>query len=140
MNADRLIDFYENLTPARVADLPEFYADNAYFKDPFNEVQGVGAIQGIFIHMFRQLDAPRFVVTSRIVDPGGIALVWEFHYHTRRWGKTRPNLIRGISHMKFDAGGKVIFHRDYWDAAEELYAKLPLIGHLIAALQKMLSA
>jgi steroid delta-isomerase len=31
--------------------------------------------------------------------------------------------------------GKVVWHRDYWDAAEELYAKLPAIGWLMRFLQ-----
>ena len=43
---DRLVDFYQTLTPEGVARFPEFYADDAYFKDPFNEVRGVAAIQG----------------------------------------------------------------------------------------------
>jgi steroid Delta-isomerase len=30
----------------------------------------------------------------------------------------------------------VVFHRDYWDAAEELYEKLPVIGALMRWLKK----
>ncbi len=33
---DRLVDFYQKLTPEGVARFPEFYAGYAYFKDPFN--------------------------------------------------------------------------------------------------------
>jgi len=29
-----------------------------------------------------------------------------------------------------------VFHRDYWDAAEELYEKLPVIGALMRWLKK----
>ncbi|MCK7492487.1 MAG: hypothetical protein MZW92_13555 [Comamonadaceae bacterium] len=31
-------------------------------------------------------------------------------------------------------------HRDYWDAAEEMYAKLPLIGWIARRLQRALQA
>jgi hypothetical protein len=31
----------------------------------------------------------------------------------------------------------VIFHRDYWDAAEELYEKLPVIGFVMKQLKKL---
>ena len=34
----------------------------------------------------------------------------------------------------------VNYHRDYWDAAEELYMKLPAIGSLMRGLRKMLAA
>jgi steroid delta-isomerase len=31
-------------------------------------------------------------------------------------------------------------HRDYWDAAEELFEKLPFVGRLICLLRKKFSA
>jgi len=140
MSVDRLIDFFEHLTPERVADFPAFYAGNACFKDPFNEVRGVEAIQAIFAHMYRQVDSPRFVVIDRVVDPGGAMLVWEFHYRARRGGSDKSNVIHGASHLRFDADGKVTHHRDYWDVAEELYATLPVIGWLTSRLRRALSA
>ena len=44
MDLDRLIDFYQELTPDSLRHLPEFYSADAYFKDPFNEVRGVAAV------------------------------------------------------------------------------------------------
>jgi hypothetical protein len=67
-------------------------------------------------------------------------LIWEFHYRVQRWGRGEAQLMRGVTHLKFDADGKVIWHRDYWDAAEELYAKLPGIGCLMRGLKKALAA
>jgi len=34
----------------------------------------------------------------------------------------------------------VTYHRDYWDTAEELYAKLPLLGGLMRLLRRRLAA
>jgi steroid delta-isomerase len=140
MTLDDLIRFYHDLTPADIARFPEFYADDAYFKDPFNEVRGVVAIQRVFSHMFRQVEEPRFIVSERVVDDHGAVLFWEFQYRVRKRGVEEKQAIRGISHLKFDAAGKVIHHRDYWDAAEELYMKLPLIGMLMRGLRRALAA
>jgi hypothetical protein len=140
MDIDRLIAFYHELTPEKVERFPDFYRPEAYFKDPFNEVRGVEAIQRIFAHMFRQVDAPRFVITERVADTEGVMLVWEFHYRMRRGRRGATQVIRGVSHLKFGADDKVSYHRDYWDAAEELYMKLPVIGCLMRGLQKMLAA
>lgn len=139
MDTDRLIAFYHELTPEKLERFPDFYGPDAYFKDPFNEVRGVEAIQRIFAHMFQQLDAPRFVVTERVADSDGVMLVWEFSFRTRQWGRGVTQVIRGVSHLKFGADGKVCYHRDYWDAAEELYMKLPVIGSLMRGLRKMLA-
>lgn len=37
----------------------------------------------------------------------------------------------GASLVRFAADGRVVYHRDYWDAAEELYEKLPVLGRLM---------
>ena len=74
----RVIVFFETLSPAGVAQLGELYAANARFKDPFNEVQGVPAIQGIFSHMLEALEQPRFIVTGRVVQGQQCCLTWDF--------------------------------------------------------------
>lgn len=138
MLLDGLIRFYETLSPDSVERIGEFYADDAYFKDPFNEVRGCGAIRHIFRHMFEQLAEPRFVVTERIVDAGGAMLLWEFHYRIGRRGGAR--ILRGVSHLRFAADGRVAYHRDYWDTAEELYMKVPGLGILMRGLRRLLAA
>jgi len=42
----------------------------------------------------------------------------------------------GSSHLRFNSDGLVEYHRDYWDASEELYEKLPVIGFVLKALKK----
>lgn len=140
MTLDDLIDFYQTLDVDRVARFAEFYADDAAFKDPFNDVRGVAAIRRIFTHMFSQVAEPRFVVTERVVDAGGAVLVWEFHYRMRLPGCCDAQVMRGVSHLKFAADGRVASHRDYWDTAEELYMKLPLLGPLMRGLRRYLAA
>jgi ketosteroid isomerase-like protein len=131
-----LIDWFEHLSPQTIDRIPQLYAADAEFKDPFNEVRGTDAIAHIFRHMFTQVDEPRFVIGSRFSGDDGVMLLWDFHFRTR--GR-RPQAIcvRGTSHLRFDAAGKVVLHRDYWDAAEELYAKLPVLGALMRGLQRM---
>ena len=139
-NSDNLIKFYHDLTPDSVARFGEYYSDDAYFKDPFNEVRGLPAIQHIFAHMFDKVEEPRFIVTQRVQDDSGAMLVWDFTYRVRLWGKGETQLMRGVSHIKFNDGGKVCYHRDYWDTAEELYMKLPVLGALMRALRSALAA
>ena len=139
MALDRLIAFYHHLTPESVERFSEFYAADAYFKDPFNEVRGIDAIKHIFTHMFRQVEAPRFVITDQVVDADGAMLVWNFCFQIRAWGHGKTRLIRGVSHLRLDADGKINYHRDYWDAAEELYMTLPIIGTFMRWIQRRFS-
>lgn len=136
---DHLVAFYENLTPPDVERFAEFYTGDAYFKDPFNEVRSVEAIQRIFRHMFKQVESPRFRVSERIIDPrGDVVLVWELWYRSRLLGGEQ--VMRGVSHLRFASDGRVNYHRDYWDASEELYAKVPVLGSLMRLLKRGLAA
>ncbi len=124
----RVVAFFETLTPASLATLPSLYAADARFKDPFNDVRGVPAISGIFAHMFETLESPRFVVRERILQGKQCFLTWEFRFYFRRFKQGEEQVILGGSHLVFDDTGLVTLHRDYWDAAEELYEKLPVVG------------
>jgi len=131
----RIVDFYERLTRADLDRVDHFYAPEAQFKDPFNEVQGVAAIRAIFEHMFQALDSPRFVVHEAVLEGDQCFLTWDFHFR-RRGANDTLLTVRGASHLRFGAGGLVQVHRDYWDAAEELYEKLPGLGVLMRWLKR----
>lgn len=131
-----LVHFFGTLTPQSLADLPRFYAVDCRFKDPFNDVRGQQALEAIFRHMFDQLDAPRFIVRESVVEMPRVLLTWDFEFRFRRWQPQITQHIHGASLLTFDDAGLVAMHRDYWDAAEELYEKLPAIGALLRLLKR----
>ena len=133
---DALVAFFEQLKPADLARLNELYAPDAYFKDPFNEVRGVPAIEGIFTHMFEALETPHFIVTGRVEQGQACFLTWDFRFRFLRFDRSRWQTVRGASHVRFNEAGQVVFHRDYWDAAEELYEKMPGVGSLMRWLKR----
>ena len=136
----RVVAFFEALTPADIARLAELYVDDARFKDPFNEIQGVAAIGAVFAHMYRTLDAPRFVVREIVVEGDQCFLSWDFLFRFKRFDRATDQCVRGGSHLHFAADGRISMHRDYWDAAEELYEKLPAVGALMRWLKRRANA
>lgn len=135
----RVVRFYESINAATLAmRLAEVYAVDASFKDPFNDVRGRDAIEPIFAHMFRQVDDPRFVVVTGVQQENNAFVTWEFRFRMKRFS-SGEQCIRGASHIVFDAAGLVQLHRDYWDAAEELYEKLPVLGVFMRMLKRAAS-
>ncbi|MEY4726765.1 MAG: hypothetical protein RLZ36_1392 [Pseudomonadota bacterium] len=126
-----LVAFFEQLKPQDVSGLSALYAPQARFKDPFNDVRGVPEIERIFTHMFESLDTPHFIVTERIVQGEQCFLTWDFRFRFKRFDTHTWQTIQGGTHVVFNAQGQVTLHRDYWDAAEELYEKLPWVGGLM---------
>ena len=47
-----------------------------------------------------------------------------------------PQTVRGASHLVLNEQGLITMHRDYWDAAEEMYEKFPVVGSLMRWLKK----
>ena len=135
----RVMQFFETLRPQEVARVKDFYCADALFKDPFNEVQGIDAIAAIFSHMFDALIQPRFVITQQVQQGENCFVTWNFLFAMRKFEPTITQTIRGASHLVFrqeDGVWRVAVHRDYWDAAEELYEKLPMVGALMRWLKK----
>ena len=48
----------------------------------------------------------------------------------KRW-RQDEQVIQGASFIRFAAGGRVVYYRDYPDAAEELYGRLPGTGYAV---------
>jgi ketosteroid isomerase-like protein len=134
----RVVDFFEQLREADLQRLAEVYAADARFKDPFNDVRGLQPIAAIFEHMFRTLRDPRFVVHHAMAQRDEGFLTWEMRFEPRRGGDAM--CIRGATHLRFAPDGRVAEHRDYWDAAEELYEKLPLLGALMRWVKRRVTA
>jgi hypothetical protein len=103
-------------------------------------VRGVPQIQQIFLHMYEQLHEPRFIVTARVAQDEQVFLSWDFRFRFRRYRPGTEQLIRGGSHLLLAPDGRIRSHRDYWDAAEELYEKLPVVGGLMRWLRRRASS
>ena len=135
----RIIQMFENLRPQDLATLDEFYTGDAYFKDPFNELRGVEGIRQVFAHMFSSLNEPRFIVRDVVRQGEECFMTWDFAFRFKR-SSAALQTIRGATHFRLDEQGKIRSHRDYWDAAEELYEKLPALGRLMRWLKRRVNA
>jgi ketosteroid isomerase-like protein len=133
---EALLDWYRHLTPETLSRLPEFYTDDAYFKDPFHEFNSREKLRQVYSTMFRTLEQPRFEILNTVREGAQAFLIWDMTFAVRG----RPMRIHGSTHLVFAEDGRVAAHRDYWDAAEELYEKLPVLGWLLRTFKKKLQA
>lgn len=136
----RVAAFFDAMaSPDDLRRLPEIYADDAFFEDPFNRVQGRDAITRVFAHMYHQVDEPRFEMLETIAEGDSAFFVWHFRFR-RKGAKAEPIVVMGSSHVRFAPDGRVAYHRDYWDPAQGIYEKLPWIGALFRAIRRAGSA
>jgi hypothetical protein len=135
MTQEKITYFFENLTQNTSIDhFKTVYDESVTFKDPFNKVTGIESVFEVFAHMYRNLDDPRFIIIE-YVDKGNIAYVkWEFHFSFKN--ESAQQMFEGVSRLTMNDEGRVTEHIDYWDAAEHMYAKMPIIGWLIRMIKR----
>lgn len=132
----RIVTWFEALTPDTLSDIGHYYASNARFKDPFNDVCGVQSIYCVYQHMFENLQSPRFVIDDTIVQGDRAFVNWTFTFTWRH----RRFEIPGGTRMLLDETGRITNHTDYWDPAAGLYEKLPVVGVMLRFLRRRMSA
>ncbi|MDH3977625.1 MAG: nuclear transport factor 2 family protein [Gammaproteobacteria bacterium] len=135
----RYVQYFEALTLDSLSQLDEVMTGDVFFSDPFNEVTGLEPTRNIFIHMFAELDEPRFRVSSAAVAHGNEQtglLSWTLEAMSRG----APLRIEGMSEIKFAPDGRVCSHVDHWDAARQIYEGVPLLGAILKFLRRRLEA
>lgn len=125
---------FSSLTVDSLDNLIALYDQKAFFKDPFNEVYGKEAIFSIFNKMFTQVLNPRFDIVEHATHGHKACLIWEFKFQFK--GSNTPELIRGATWLELNDDGLITSHRDYWDAAEELYEKIWPLSYLMKWLKR----
>jgi ketosteroid isomerase-like protein len=131
MKIDLLVAWYQGLSPSSLSGIAELYHESASFQDPFNRVQGQARIAAVFQHMFDTTKHPAFSVEQVQIDRDVAWVSWIFNCHLRG----RKIAIEGVTQLMFAEDGRVMRHRDYWDATD-LYQQLPLLGTMVRMLKR----
>tara|TARA_R110000822_G_scaffold100583_4_gene226315 strand:+ start:408 stop:830 length:423 start_codon:yes stop_codon:yes gene_type:complete len=133
---DRYLQAFERLNRDNLGDLVALVAEDVHFVDPFNDCHGREAFRRVFEHMFETVENPVFVVNYRLCDEARSIAHWTFTFSLR--GQSAR--ITGLSELTFGPDGLLTAHIDHWDAAGQLYERLPLVGGLLRLLRRRLSA
>lgn len=131
MKLDALVNWYETLAPETIHRLSGIYHEDARFRDPFSDVHGHEAIAGVFRRMFDTTKDPSFHITSTQKEDETAWVSWTFDFRLR--GKALS--IDGVTRLDFGGDGRVIDHRDYWDATD-LFEAFPLVGVILRLLKR----
>ena len=72
------VRYLENLTPKTLNQISKYVTKDVHFKDPFNDVNGIKEMKGVFSHMFNNVENIVFKVRKfNSVDGIGF-MEWTF--------------------------------------------------------------
>jgi limonene-1,2-epoxide hydrolase len=136
-NCQAWIDVFTQLGqqgPPTIEQLARITAETVRFRDPFNELSGRASVLKLLEHTQRQIQDVSFEVTDQAESGQRVYLKWRMRGRLRVLGQWR---VTGMSELLFDDAGRLLLHQDYWDAAEQFYAHLPIIGWLMRRLRSL---
>ncbi len=131
--------FFEGIQPGNVDEIRALVTNDVRFKDPFNDVRGQDRLCRLLAKMFEDAAEISFAMREQAGDGPVHFLRWTFTCRPRsRFVKERWP-IDGVSMIRFARDGLVQEHIDYWDAAEQIYGRLPVLGPLLRLASRSLT-
>lgn len=132
--------FFQSFSPDRIERLvPDTYSEDVYFNDTLKSVRGREALKHYLRESAEAVEDCRVqVLSSTRTAEGEHLLRWRMSIRFKRFRRGVDTETVGLSHLRFDAQGRVIYHQDYWNAADGLYEHIPLLGALIRMIKRRL--
>ena len=127
---ERFKEFYKIFSAQRInASFAEVYAGDAYFEDGIRQVKGRQNIKEYFLSNTGAFDECTFDIKDVAYSPGNYYFRWIMHLKLKR-DPDNPMEQPGISHVRFNEHGQVVFQHDYWETLA-LFERFPVMGSVI---------
>lgn len=136
----RFASFFSTFSGDRIGRLlPATYAADVWFNDTLKTVQGRDALAHYLAESAAAVEHCAVSIEEQTRNEHGEYLLrWKMCIRFKRFRRGVDTWTVGMSHLRFDRAGQVVYHQDYWNAAEGLYQHVPVLGWMIRALQRRL--
>jgi hypothetical protein len=132
---ERFVSLYTTYTEDNVRrHVRDLYAQDAYYRDSFTEMQGIDNIEAYLIQGTHIMHNLTFDLQDIAVHDGNYYFRWITRFSQKRQ-KDEVTHLPGMSHVRFNKEGRIVFHQDFWDAGV-IYEKLPVVGLFIRWMKK----
>lgn len=121
-------DMTEEAVRSRAA---ETYAADAYLNDTLAVVEGAPAIAEYFARTTRRVSALRVEFLDVSHAGPEYYVRWRMTIESPRLNDGAPMVSYGVTHFRFDEAGRVLVHKDFWDAGTGLHEYVPGVGALV---------
>ncbi|WPJ94541.1 nuclear transport factor 2 family protein [Coraliomargarita algicola] len=114
------------------AKVEQVYAERVYFRDAFRQLHTAEEIREYFLEGLEPLEGAEFVFNNVARTGGDFYLDWTMRLDFKKTPTGTWEESMGVSRIRFDSAGQVIFHQDFWDPTDIVYQRIPIAKQLIA--------
>jgi hypothetical protein len=123
----RFSEFYQEYSIESITSgVRTVYATDAWFGDPFKIVKGIDEVEHYFLAMAKPVKECSFAVHSAQRSDKDYYFRWSMVLVSKAAEKERIETI-GMSHVRYNSEGKIIFQQDYWDTGA-MFERMPVVG------------
>jgi len=121
-----------------VPRIRQVYAEDVYFNDTLKTIRSVDQLEEYLADSADAVEVGTVEFLDLAVANGNYYFRWEM---SLRFKKLRRGVLTrslGMSHIRFNAEGRVALHQDFWDSASGLFEHVPVVGGLIRTIKRRL--
>ncbi len=128
----RFTEFLREWNPETIADsVQAVYASEAYFNDTIKEMNSNKRIAHYLAKSLEATETVRIEVLDVARSGVDYYFRWVMDIKFRNLNNGDWTQSEGMSQIRFNHEGKVLLHRDFWDAAGGLFVYMPVVGSLL---------
>ena len=121
-------DFGERIT--------QVYAEDVYCNYTIKTVHGVENVQEYLTATGEAIDKGTVEFLDVVTANGNYYFRWAMTIRFKRFARGQDKRSVGMTHVRFDAAGKVVLHQDFWDSAGGLFEHVPALGWMLRRAKK----
>ncbi len=127
-----VIDLFEVYSTHSISTYgPTTYAESLYFRDGFKELTHRNDIVTYLMHGAQPLRECTFDFQQVTRDGNDFFFRWIMNVSLESDPDGHSDQALGMSHIRFNEDGQVVFQQDYWDPTDVLYRRIPIASGLI---------
>jgi len=111
--------------------IPKLYAEDAFLNDRIHTVVGNRAIAEYFDGTFKKMYKTEFIIHDTVFAKRDVYVSWTMRIQLKAGKKFME--FMGMSQLRFNYEGKIIYHQDYWDFSElmgEISLLRPIVNYV----------
>jgi hypothetical protein len=114
------------------------YAKKLYFNDTFKVIDNIEELITHLEQTAQQVKSTTVEILDVASSGSDYYVRWVMIMEFDAKGKDIYSKSIGMSQLRFNKQGKIIFHQDYWDSAEGFYQHLPYFGYFVRKIKSKL--
>jgi len=132
---------FADLTAANIGQrIAALYAPEMYFNDTLKTFTANQGLARYMSDLGAGLSESSVHIDQTLIDDTDVFVRWTMHFESIAAGQTIRSRSIGMTHLRFDADGRVLVHQDFWDPAAGLYRHLPVTGPILEMADQQMTA